>query len=269
MRATPLLEGSNISKVFRGRLRRLPGGRGECSDSRRPALDGVSVAVRPGECLALIGGSGSGKSTLTRILLGLESPTRGRVAYRGEPVDGTRSEGYRFLRREAGLVFQNPFTSLDPRWTALRTVAEPLRIQARDLTAQMVEQAALEALSQVGLDPGEFAGRYPVDCSGGQAQRIAIARAIVANPKLIVADEPMSSLDVLSRLGILRTFRSIRERSPQTAIILVSHDLGLVQHLADTIMVLQQGRVQEYGPTSTVLAHPSSSYTKELIAAAS
>ncbi|RBQ00130.1 ABC transporter ATP-binding protein [Bifidobacterium xylocopae] len=257
--AMPLLLGRDISKSF---------GRGR---GRRAALTQVSLSLQSGECLALVGGSGSGKTTLSRILLGLESHDTGSVLYRGQEVDGRRSAGYRALRRESALVFQNPFASLDPRWPALRSIGEPLRIQARrlGLSEGQIRRRSLEALEQVGLEPASFAGRYPADCSGGQAQRLAVARAIVSQPKLLVADEPMSSLDVSARLGLLDTFRSIRALRPQTAIVMVSHDLGVVQHMADRILVLQEGRVAEEGPTGRVLAQPSCPYTRSLIAAAS
>ncbi|AKV55472.1 ABC transporter [Bifidobacterium actinocoloniiforme DSM 22766] len=254
-----VISGQGIRKTFGGRQ----GG--------SQALQEVSVSLGQGECLALVGGSGSGKSTLTRILLGLESRDAGSVSYQGQPVDGPRSSGYQALRRESGLIFQNPFASLDPRWNALRSVSEPLRIHARELGLgrAAIRSRAMQALADAGLDPGEFAGRYPADCSGGQAQRIAIARALVADPQLIVADEPMSSLDVSARLGVLEAFKTVRARRPRTAILMVSHDLGVVQHMADRIVVLHQGQVEEEGPADRVLSQPGCAYTRELIAAAS
>ncbi|BDR52665.1 dipeptide/oligopeptide/nickel ABC transporter ATP-binding protein [Bombiscardovia nodaiensis] len=257
--STPLLQGQDISKFF---------GKGS---QRQLALDHVSVCLEAGSCLALVGGSGSGKSTLARVLLGLEPCSSGSVTYDGKPVSGPNSPGYRAERLEAGLIFQNPFASLDPRWPALRSVSEPLRIQARrlGLSAQDIRARSLVALEQVGLDPERFAGRFPADCSGGQAQRIAVARAIVTNPRLLVADEPMSSLDVSARLNLLDTFRSIRQARPDMALLMISHDLGVVQHMADRILVLGDGRLVEEGPTGSVLATPASAYTRSLIAAAS
>lgn len=254
-----LLRGEHLGRVF---------GRGK---DRQIALDDVDVEVRSGECLALIGGSGSGKSTLTRILLGLDKPTSGMVTFEDKPVDGRKSAGNQALRRESRLVFQSPFTSLDPRWTVAKSVAEPLKIQRRYSKTDNpdIDPKVRESLSLVGLDPDEFLNRYPVDLSGGQAQRVAIARALVTDPKLIVADEPMSAIDVAARLQILEAFAAIRKARPETAIIMISHDLGVVQHIADRIVVLHDGKVVESGNTDDVLNHPKAAYTYELVAAAS
>lgn len=252
-----LLVGSGVGRVF---------GRGK---AQQEALRDIDVEIGQGECLAIIGGSGSGKSTLARILLGLDNPTSGTVSYRGETVDGAHSEGYRLLRRESGLVFQNPFASLDPRWTVGRSIGEPLRIQRREMERDEVRDKVKSALSLVGLSPEEFMSRYPADLSGGQAQRVAIARAVVADPKLIVADEPMSAIDVAARLQILDAFAAIRKARPDTAIVMISHDLGVVRHIAERIVVLHHGAVVEEGSTSEVLTRPKSDYAKELVAAAS
>ncbi|WEV59936.1 dipeptide/oligopeptide/nickel ABC transporter ATP-binding protein [Bifidobacterium sp. ESL0728] len=255
-----LLRGQHVGKVF---------GHGK---DRQTALEDVNVEVCSGECLALIGGSGSGKSTLTRILLGLDKPTSGTVTFAGKPVEGRKSTGYEALRRESSLVFQSPFTSLDPRWTVAKSVAEPLKIQRgnRSKTGNLdINQKVCESLSLVGLDPDEFLNRYPVDLSGGQAQRVAIARALVTDPKLIAADEPMSAIDVAARLQILEAFAAIRKSRPETAIIMISHDLGVVQHIADRIVVLHDGKLVESGSTDDVLNRPKAAYTRELVAAAS
>ncbi|WEV42462.1 dipeptide/oligopeptide/nickel ABC transporter ATP-binding protein [Bifidobacterium sp. ESL0682] len=254
-----LLTGNGITRIF---------GKG---NERQTALDDVSVEVRAGECLALIGGSGSGKSTLTRILLGLDRPTSGTVTFEDESVDGSKSVGYQALRRESSLVFQSPFTSLDPRWTVAKSVAEPLKIQHKyaKIDGSDIDRKVHESLSLVGLDPNEFLSRYPVDLSGGQAQRVAIARALVTDPKLIVADEPMSAIDVAARLQILKAFAAIRKSRPDTAIIMISHDLGVVQHIADRIVVLHHGKMVESGTTDDVLNRPKAAYTRELVAAAS
>jgi peptide/nickel transport system ATP-binding protein len=234
----------------------------------RQALSDVSLQIRRGESVAIIGGSGSGKSTLIRILLGLDSADSGAVEYRGQPVRGKRSPGWRLLRRESGLVLQNPFTSLDPRWTVARSIAEPLRsagVRGRtDVTA-----AVESALQQVGLKPSHFIPRYPIDLSGGQAQRVAIARAIVAGPSLLVADEPMSAIDVAARLQILESFKALRRAHPSMALIMVSHDLGVVRRIAERIIVLHEGVVVESGSTTAILERPQHDYTKRLIDAAS
>lgn len=233
---------------------------------RRQALFGVDADVRAGECLAVIGGSGSGKTTLTRVLLGLESADGGSAEYCGEPVRGDVAHS---LRLQSGLVFQRPFDSLDPRWRIGRSIGEPLRMHHPDWPRERVAERVTEVLEMVSLDPGTFANRFPVDLSGGQAQRAAIARAIVDGPKVLLADEPMSAIDVAARVRILDAFAAIRESQPDMAIIMVSHDLGVVQHIADRILVLHDGRAVEVGPTDQVLGHPQDEYTKRLVQAAS
>lgn len=243
-----MLQGEHIRKVFGNTV----------------ALDDVTAQVRAGECLAVIGGSGSGKSTLTRILLGLETPTSGEVTYKHLPVQ-RKSEGLTLLRRESGLVYQNPFASLDPRWRIGRSIAEPLVLRKQD----DVETKVREAMLTVGLNPDEFANRYPIDLSGGQAQKAAIARAIVAKPSLLLADEPMSAIDVATRVQILDAFASIRHSNPEMAIVMVSHDLGVVQHIADCIIVMNAGRIVEEGEAGELLARQQTDYTRQLVEAAS
>ena len=177
---------------------------------RRQVLFGVDVDVRAGECLAVIGGSGSGKTTLTRVLLGLESADGGSVEYCGEPV---RGDVARKLRMQSGLVFQSPFDSLDPRWRIGRSIGEPLRMHHPDWPRERVAERVAEVLEMVSLDPETYLNRFPVDLSGGQAQRAAIARAIVDGPKVLLADEPMSAIDVAARVRILESFEAIRNTS--------------------------------------------------------
>ena len=259
---------------------------------RRQVLFDVSAEVRAGECLAVIGASGSGKTTLTRIMLGLDAADSGQIMYRGSAV-ARGSAGMRALRAESSIVFQDPYSSLDPRWTVERSVSEPLWLRRRALGYAFDEVGAktVQALARVGLDPRMFLNRYPCDLSGGQAQRVAIARAIVNEPKVILADEPMSAIDVAARVRILETLQSIlhggasagaspagagvleagagEPRDQRPALIIVSHDLGVVQHIADRILVLHNGRVEESGTTAQVLGSPQSDYTRRLIAAAS
>ncbi|WP_404801823.1 ABC transporter ATP-binding protein [Bifidobacterium eulemuris] len=281
-----ILQGRGLSKSF---------GRG---DAREQVLFDVDIDVREGECLAIIGGSGSGKSTLTRILLGLETADAGVVRYDGLAVNASQSvadatvvganvdsgaarvkpsslsamrklPGFQALRRESGLVFQDPFGSLDPHWSVWRSVAEPVMLRHKDMPREAVLERVDQALHTVGLDPAVFARRHPANLSGGQAQRVAIARAIVNEPRVILADEPMSAIDVAARVQILEAFRAIRQARPGTALIVVSHDLGVVQHLADRIVVLHDGRVEEVGETDAMLADSRNAYTRQLIDAAS
>lgn len=257
-RGDVVLSGRGICKSY--------GSRGGKRAERHQVLFDVDVDVYAGECLAVIGGSGSGKSTLTRILLGLEPADSGTITYRGAVVQ-RHNAAARALQHDSGLVYQNPFSSIDPRWTVGDTVAEPLLIRAGKRST--VLGTVYETLARVGLDPVEFIDRYPMQLSGGQAQRVAIARAIVTEPTVILADEPMSAIDVPSRLQILRTFDLIRKVRPETALIMVSHDLGVVQHIADRVLVLHDGRLVETGSTTDVLEHPRDEYTKRLIDAAS
>ena len=223
--SVPLLSAHSITKSFGPRT------------ARHQVLFDVSADVHAGECLAVIGGSGSGKSTLTRIMLGLESADSGSVEYESQSiVGGRKSPGFAALRRESGLVFQDPFSSLDPRWRVAKSVTEPLSLQRRDLNNTDIDERVAAALTMAGLEPADFLNRYPIDLSGGQAQRVVIARAIINEPKVILADEPMSAIDVAARIQILDTFAAIRAARPSTAIIMVSHDLGVVQHIANRIL---------------------------------
>jgi peptide/nickel transport system ATP-binding protein len=245
------------------------------------ALRDVSLSVREGECLAIIGASGSGKTTLTRILLGIRQADSGRIRYRGQAI-GEHPEAYAALRRESAIVFQNPHSSLDPRWTVSRSIAEPLRIRGVEMSSdthraasrhdltENIEESVRLVMRRVGLDDAALYDRYPMDLSGGQAQRVAIARALISRPKLLLADEAMSAVDMHARIQILRTLESLRttEDSETMTMLLVSHDLGVVQHIADSILVLREGEVVEFGSAAAVLEEPQQEYTKALIAAA-
>ena len=253
-----VLQGRAISKSFGVRR------------ARHQVLFDVDIQVRAGECLAVIGGSGSGKTTLTRILLGLDAADSGTVSYRGDGmVPSRRCPAFQALRRQSGLVFQNPFSSLDPRWTVARSVSEPLMLRHRGMPRDEMARRTAEALEMVELDPAVFMRRYPIDLSGGQAQRVAIARAIVDEPKVLLADEALSAVDMAARMRILAAFAAIRKANPDMALIMVSHDLAVVRHLADRVLVLHDGRVEESGSTADVLAHPRSQYAQRLIEAAS
>lgn len=236
---------------------------------RAEVLHGVDIGVHAGECLAIIGESGSGKTTASRILFGLDDADGGDVAFEGRSLAGKEGRAaLGRLRDASGIVTQNPFDSLDPRWTAGQSVAEPLRLRERSLESGQVAARVAQALELMALPPADFFGRYPCDMSGGQAQRVAIARAIVTSPALLLADEPMSAVDVAARIQILEAFEAIREARPETAIVMVSHDLGVVQHIADTIIVMQDGCVVERGTAAQVLADPREPYTKTLVRAA-
>jgi len=228
----------------------------------RPALRDVDLRVDHGEALAIIGESGSGKSTLVRLLLALDRPTSGTVEFEGRAVLPGSARSLRWLRRETGIVLQDPYASLDPRMSVGAIVAEPLEALgiAGDHRAMV---AAI--LARVGLDP-DSVDRYPHEFSGGQRQRIALSRALVHGPRLLVGDEPLSALDVTVRAQILELLRDLR-RDLGLSMILVSHDIGLVYHLCERVMVMKDGVVVESGPTLEVLQNPQHPYTRQLIAA--
>lgn len=227
------------------------------------ALAPTDLDVPEGASLGIIGESGSGKSTLIRLLLGLDRPTAGTVQVDGRDVDATASaRSLHWLRRTTGLVFQDPYSSLDPRMTAAQIVGEPL--WALDIPGDHRARVA-ETLAQVGLEP-EMASRYPHEFSGGQRQRIALARAIVHGPRILVGDEPLSALDVTVRAQILELLAELKQRSGRT-LLLVSHDIGVVQHLCDQVVVMRSGEIVERGATEDVLLHPQHEYTRRLLAA--
>jgi len=248
----------------RGLTRAFPAPRSRLFEQKRwtTALDDADVDVREGSALGVIGESGSGKSTLIRLLLGLDIATSGTVEFGGRAVDpraGARA--LHWLRRETGIVFQDPYASLDPRMSVGRIVGEPLWA----LGIEGDRRARVrEVLEDVGLEPG-MAERFPHEFSGGQRQRIALARAIVHRPRLLVGDEPLSALDVTVRAQILDLVRELRARQRLT-LVLVSHDIGVVQNLCDDVIVMKDGRIVEEGPTEKVLLAPQVAYTRRLLA---
>ncbi|MBP3978032.1 ABC transporter ATP-binding protein [Microbacterium sp. BLY] len=230
---------------------------------RQTALEPTDLDIAEGSSVGIIGESGSGKSTLVRLLLGLDHPTAGTVRVDGRVVDARASaRSLHWLRRQTGLVFQDPYASLDPRMTAGQIVREPLWALGIDGDHRA---RVGEMLARVGLDP-EMGDRYPHEFSGGQRQRIALARALVHRPRILVGDEPLSALDVTVRAQILELLAELRVTEELT-LLLVSHDIGVVQNLCDTVLVMKDGRIVERGPTREVLLHPEADYTRTLLAA--
>lgn len=262
----PILEMKGVSKLYLRRSDKLFG-----RSSATAALSEVDACVFPDETLAVIGDSGSGKTTLTRILLGLTPPSVGQVLFRGASLSNASVRAS--LRAASGVIFQNPATSFDPRWTIEKSIAEPLVLQRPQWDEERRIAAVWQGLESVGLDPSKYAHRFPVDLSGGQMQRAAFARAVVNRPAVLLADEPMSAIDMPTRLMVLEMLeglhRAANAEDHQMATIIVSHDLGVVQHVADRVLVVHEGRLVESGPTAQILSHPSCEYTERLIEAAS
>ena len=248
-------------------LRRLFTRRGTAGSTVVRAVDGVGLTVRPGEKLGIVGGSGSGKSTLVRMLMALMPPTSGSIRFRGEEIVGLPERRLGALRRNVQMVFQDPRSSLNPRMRVGRIIAEPLRspILARqgELPSNTPERVA-EVMMKVGLDPG-MASRYPHEFSGGQRQRIAIARALAPSPTVLICDEAVSALDVSVRAQVLNVIMD-RVRDDGLTLLFVSHDITLVRHLCDSLVVMRQGRIVESGSAGQVCADPRHPYTRELLA---
>jgi len=222
---------------------------------KRPTLTDVSFTLEPGRSLGLVGESGSGKTTLLRLILGLERPASGRILFDNQPLDLRHLRAY---RRSVQAVFQDPYSSLDPRQKVLRIVSEPLRA----LKIEGDHTALVRgALTGVGLDP-DILDRLPHEFSGGQRQRIAIARAIVARPRLLLADEAVSALDLSTRIRIIELFKTL---ATQMTLVFVSHDLGAVAALCDDLVILEKGRLVETGPTRKILQNPRHPYTQRLL----
>ncbi len=260
-----IIEFRHVRKCYRahrGLGELLPGAR---AGSEIRALDGISFALERGRVLGVAGESGSGKSTLANILVGLEQPTSGSVLFDGTDLGTLMKSGRHTFHRHVQMVFQDPYASLNPRFTVRRTVAEPLIIHGRDHGART--ERAIAALEQAELRPGAaFLEKYPHELSGGQRQRVAIARAIVLEPTVLVADEPVSMLDVSVRAGILRLLRSLIERL-EMALVFITHDLSLIGQICDELAIMYRGRIVEFGPADAVMEHPLHPYTKQLIAA--
>jgi oligopeptide/dipeptide ABC transporter ATP-binding protein len=229
------------------------------------AVDDVSIAVGSRETVGLVGESGSGKSTIGRAILGLVPVTAGQVAFEGAGITRASHAERRRLGRDLQVVFQDPYSSLNPTRTIGQTLAETLRAQS-DAGRDEVEARVSEMLERVGM-PADAARRYPAHFSGGQRQRIAIARALMARPKLVICDEPTSALDLSVQAQVLNLLRELQEEL-DLGYLFISHDLAVVRHLSHRIVVLYKGRIMEQGPAAEVYANPTHPYTRALIEAA-
>jgi peptide/nickel transport system ATP-binding protein len=257
----PLLTVENVSRHYPGRrlslLRR---------DEPIRAVDGVSFSMQPGRSVALVGRSGCGKSTLARMILALDRPTSGEIRFRGEPISGRSEADLKAARREMQVVFQDPYGSFDPRQKVEKLVTEPLHLlETRPSRAERRDMAA-RALEEVGLSASDLE-KYPHEFSGGQRQRLSIARAIITRPKLVVADEPVSALDVSIRARILDLFANLNARLG-IAYLFITHDLTVARAITDEVLVMHEGRIVERGRTNEVLDNPRSEAARALVEAA-
>ncbi|MER8391785.1 dipeptide ABC transporter ATP-binding protein [Mesorhizobium sp. M1340] len=259
--AKPLLQVENVTRDY-------PGRRTSLLKRAAPirAVDDVSFAMAPGQSVALVGRSGCGKSTLARMILALDKPTAGMIRFRGDTLTGKSEAELKPARRNMQVVFQDPYGSFDPRQKVERLVAEPLHVLEKKPAPAARREMVAHALHEVGLSPGDM-DKYPHEFSGGQRQRLSIARAIITRPKLVVADEPVSALDVSIRAQILDLFAELNQKLG-IAYLFITHDLTVARAITDEVMVMHDGKIVERGRTSEVLDHPQSAAAKALVAAA-
>jgi dipeptide transport system ATP-binding protein len=258
MNAEPVLTAKNLKRFYgvsRGRLQGF---------SILKAVDGVSFSLHKGRTLAVVGESGCGKSTLARLVTMIEEPTDGELTITGEPVLGASTQTLKSLRPKVQIVFQNPYSSLNPRQKIGATLEEPLLVNT-SLSKMERRKRALSMLANVGLRPEHY-DRYPHMFSGGQRQRIAIARALMLEPQILVSDEPVSALDVSIQAQVLNLLSDIMERL-KLAYLFISHDLSVVKHIADDVMVMYLGKAVEHGPRDEIFTTPRHPYTRALLSA--
>jgi peptide/nickel transport system ATP-binding protein len=256
----PLLEVTDLARSYR-----LPREKLFSAPQRIDALRGVSLRMENGRSLGVVGESGSGKSTLARLVMALDQPDAGHVRMLGQDLHQLAPRALRAARRDFQMVFQDPYGSLDPRQRVARIVAEPLQALRLGSGAEQREQAA-QALAEVGLRSGDL-DKYPHEFSGGQRQRIAIARALITRPRLIVADEPVSALDVSVQAQVLNLLQDLQQQHG-LGYLLISHDLAVVQQLCDEVVVLYQGQIVERGTPAQLFSDAQHPYTRALVAAA-
>jgi oligopeptide transport system ATP-binding protein len=229
------------------------------------AVDGVSFDIRAGETLGIVGESGCGKSTLARAVLNLIPATAGSIRFKGQEMAGAAPPAWQQLRRHVQMIFQDPLASLNPRMTVAQIIAEPLRTHEPGMPREQVQQRVLEIMGQVGLSHHQI-NRYPHEFSGGQCQRIGIARALVLRPELIICDEPVSALDVSIQAQIINLLKDLQQ-SMGLALIFIAHNLAVVKHISDRIAVMYLGKAVEMAPKQALYAQPQHPYTRALLSA--
>jgi oligopeptide transport system ATP-binding protein len=255
-----LLEVRNITVHFP-----VPRGLFRSSNEFVRAVDGVSFTIAPGECVGLVGESGCGKTTLGRAIVRLIEPTSGEILFEGEDLAVLRSSALRARRRKFQMIFQDPYGSLDPRMTAAQIIGEALDIHRLAAGPSARQERIERLLTDVGLDPSH-AQRYPHEFSGGQRQRIGIARALAVEPRLIVCDEPVSALDVSVQAQIINLLQDL-QRGRRIAYLFVAHDIAVVEHVSERILVMYLGRIVESGDAKSICRSPRHPYTRALISA--
>ncbi len=256
---TPLLEVRDLVRTYT-----LPREKLFSPPPTVEALKGVSFSLHAGKSLGVVGESGSGKSTLARLVMALDTPTSGQVLLQGQDLNRLEADALRRARKDFQMVFQDPYGSLDPRQTVERIVTEPLQAQG-DTSRTEQRERATAVLQQVGLRPQDV-DKYPHEFSGGQRQRIAIARALITKPKLIVADEPVSALDVSVQAQVLNLMQDLQTEFGITY-MLISHDLAVINHLCDEVVVLYHGEIVERGSPAQLFQHAQHPYTQKLVGA--
>lgn len=256
-----LLEVKGLKMYFpvtRGLLRR------KVADIK--AVDGVSFKLKAGETLGLVGESGCGKTTIGRCILRLYTPTEGQIIFQGEDIVSLPEERLREVRRKISLIFQDPYSSLDPRQKAADIVGEPLRIHRLAGSKEEYRKKIEELFRMVGLDPS-MSDRFPHEFSGGQRQRIGIARALASEPSLIICDEPVSALDVSIQAQIVNLLKELQEKIKGLSYLFIAHDLSVVRHVSDRVAVMYLGRIVEIADSDTLYDNPLHPYTRALISA--
>ncbi len=250
----------------RGLAKRFPVGGGLLRKARLlHAVDGVDLAIRKGETFAIVGESGCGKSTLARLLMRLLEPTEGSIRIDGDDISTVTGSALKSLRRDVQFIFQDPFSSLNPRLSVARLVGEPLEAHRPELSPGQRRDEVAGLLRQVGLRP-EHMDRYPHEFSGGQRQRIGIARALASGPKVLIGDEPVSALDVSVQAQVVNLLSDLRDSLGLTLVV-IAHDLAIIRQMSDRIAVMYLGRVVETGPTDQIFGNPHHPYTRALLAA--
>ena len=262
----PFIEVTRLHKHYPVRQSLLKSLLGKDLSSVVRAVDDVSFTIPKGATVGLAGESGCGKTTTARLLLKLAEPTSGVIRFGGSDITHLEGAELKRFRRRAQLMFQNPFEALNPRFTILRSIMEPLIVHGLGTRAEQ-EQGALEAMEKVNLRPAAaYADRYPVHLSGGQLQRVVLARALVLGPEFLVADEPVSMLDVSIRAGVLNLMRDL-SASLGLSTLYISHDLSLIKYMCDYTGIMYLGALVEWGPTAAVVGDPKHPYTQALISA--